>query len=120
MVFPLTISLIAILWWARGSQPWLAVEIRFVAGERELAIRNLDRESSLLRNIRGALARLADIGDHGLVVAISQSGETADTLAALQHACARGHRHSLAICNVPESALMRASASATGASCDRG
>ncbi len=42
-----------------------------------------------------------------LVVAISQSGETADTLAALQHAKDLGHRHSLAICNVPESALIR-------------
>jgi glucosamine--fructose-6-phosphate aminotransferase (isomerizing) len=42
-----------------------------------------------------------------LVVAISQSGETADTLAALGHAKALGHRHTLAICNVPESALIR-------------
>jgi DnaK suppressor protein len=31
-----------------------------LAGERELAIRNLDRESSLLRNVRMALARIAD------------------------------------------------------------
>jgi len=44
-----------------------------------------------------------------LVITISQSGETADTLAALQHAKAIGHRHSLSICNVPESALVRAS-----------
>ena len=44
-----------------------------------------------------------------LVVTISQSGETADTLAALQHAMALGHRHSLTICNVPESALIRQS-----------
>jgi glucosamine--fructose-6-phosphate aminotransferase (isomerizing) len=44
-----------------------------------------------------------------LVVTISQSGETADTLAALQHAKALGHRHSIAICNVPESALIRQS-----------
>ena len=42
-----------------------------------------------------------------LVVAISQSGETADTLAAVQHAKGLGHRHALAICNVPESALIR-------------
>src|SRR3974377_1720241 len=35
-----------------------------LAGERELAIRNLDRESSLLRNVRGALARIAD-GSYG-------------------------------------------------------
>jgi DnaK suppressor protein len=31
-----------------------------LAGERELAIRNLDRESSLLRQVRAALARIAD------------------------------------------------------------
>ena len=42
-----------------------------------------------------------------LVVGISQSGETADTLAALNYAKLLGHRHSLAICNVPESALIR-------------
>lgn len=42
-----------------------------------------------------------------LVVGISQSGETADTLAALEHAKSLGQRHTLAICNVPESALMR-------------
>ncbi|HYG66093.1 MAG TPA: glutamine--fructose-6-phosphate transaminase (isomerizing), partial [Anaeromyxobacteraceae bacterium] len=45
-----------------------------------------------------------------LVIAISQSGETADTLAALAHARDRGQPHSLAICNVPESALVRMSA----------
>lgn len=44
-----------------------------------------------------------------LVITISQSGETADTLAALQHAKALGQPHSLSICNVPESALVRAS-----------
>ena len=42
-----------------------------------------------------------------LVVAISQSGETADTLAALEHAKHLGQRHTLAVCNVPESALFR-------------
>ncbi len=42
-----------------------------------------------------------------LVVAISQSGETADTLAALDFAKRLGHSYSLAICNVPESALIR-------------
>ena len=36
-----------------------------LAGERELAIRNLDRESTLLRHIRGALARHAD-GSYGI------------------------------------------------------
>jgi glucosamine--fructose-6-phosphate aminotransferase (isomerizing) len=44
-----------------------------------------------------------------LVVTISQSGETADTIAALKHAQSRGLADSLAICNVPESALMRQS-----------
>ncbi|MBI3043029.1 MAG: glutamine--fructose-6-phosphate transaminase (isomerizing) [Betaproteobacteria bacterium] len=44
-----------------------------------------------------------------LVVAISQSGETADTIAALHHARSLGHRHCLSICNVPESALVRIS-----------
>ena len=42
-----------------------------------------------------------------LVVVISQSGETADTQAALSHAKTLGHGHTLAICNVPESALVR-------------
>jgi len=44
-----------------------------------------------------------------LVVTISQSGETADTLAALNHAKATGHDFTLAICNVPESAIIRQS-----------
>ncbi len=44
-----------------------------------------------------------------LVVTISQSGETADTLAALNHAKATGHSYTLAICNVPESAIIRQS-----------
>ena len=42
-----------------------------------------------------------------LVVTISQSGETADTLAALKHAHALGMRHSLTICNVATSAMVR-------------
>ncbi|HEX5394082.1 MAG TPA: glutamine--fructose-6-phosphate transaminase (isomerizing) [Rhodocyclaceae bacterium] len=45
-----------------------------------------------------------------LVVAISQSGETADTLAAVKHAKSLGMAATLAICNVPESALIRESA----------
>lgn len=44
-----------------------------------------------------------------LVVTISQSGETADTLAALNHAKSTGHQYTLAICNVPESAIIRQS-----------
>ena len=42
-----------------------------------------------------------------LVVAISQSGETADTLAALRHARSLGMVHTLAICNVATSAMVR-------------
>jgi len=44
-----------------------------------------------------------------LVMTISQSGETADTLAALQHAKALGLTDTLTVCNVPESALIRQS-----------
>jgi len=46
---------------------------------------------------------------NSLIISISQSGETADTLAALQEAKKRGYGHSLAICNVPESSLVRES-----------
>ncbi|MDQ5850077.1 MAG: glutamine--fructose-6-phosphate transaminase (isomerizing), partial [Pseudomonadota bacterium] len=42
-----------------------------------------------------------------LVVVISQSGETADTLAALKHAQSLGQQSTLAICNVASSAMMR-------------
>jgi glucosamine--fructose-6-phosphate aminotransferase (isomerizing) len=42
-----------------------------------------------------------------LVVVISQSGETADTLAALKHAQDLGHGHTLSICNVATSAMVR-------------
>ena len=42
-----------------------------------------------------------------LVVVVSQSGETADTLAALKHAKALGHAHTLAICNVATSSMVR-------------
>ncbi len=42
-----------------------------------------------------------------LVVVISQSGETADTLAALKYARELGMTRTLAICNVPESAIVR-------------
>ena len=42
-----------------------------------------------------------------LVITLSQSGETADTLAALQHAKSLGMKHTLCICNVPESSLVR-------------
>jgi glucosamine--fructose-6-phosphate aminotransferase (isomerizing) len=42
-----------------------------------------------------------------LIVVVSQSGETADTLAALRHAKSLGHQHTLAICNVASSAMVR-------------
>jgi glucosamine--fructose-6-phosphate aminotransferase (isomerizing) len=42
-----------------------------------------------------------------LVITISQSGETADTLAALKHARAQGMTHTLTICNVSTSAMVR-------------
>ena len=46
---------------------------------------------------------------NSLIVTISQSGETADTIAGLQEAKRLGFGHSLAICNVPESTLVRES-----------
>jgi glucosamine--fructose-6-phosphate aminotransferase (isomerizing) len=49
------------------------------------------------------------VADNTLFVTISQSGETADTLAALRVAKERGYKHSLAICNVPESSIVRES-----------
>ena len=42
-----------------------------------------------------------------LVVTITQSGETADTLAALRHAQSLGMTHTLTICNVASSAMVR-------------
>jgi glucosamine--fructose-6-phosphate aminotransferase (isomerizing) len=44
---------------------------------------------------------------NALVVTISQSGETADTLAALKHARAQGMAHTLTVCNVATSAMVR-------------
>ncbi|MFZ1537806.1 MAG: glutamine--fructose-6-phosphate transaminase (isomerizing) [Chromatiaceae bacterium] len=49
------------------------------------------------------------VPDHALFVAISQSGETADTLAALRLAKRLGYAGTLTICNVPESSLVRES-----------
>jgi glucosamine--fructose-6-phosphate aminotransferase (isomerizing) len=47
---------------------------------------------------------------NSLVVVVSQSGETADTLAALKHAKSLGMHRTLAICNVPTSAMVRETA----------
>jgi glucosamine--fructose-6-phosphate aminotransferase (isomerizing) len=44
---------------------------------------------------------------NALVIVVSQSGETADTLAALRHAQALGHTETLAVCNVATSAMVR-------------
>ena len=44
-----------------------------------------------------------------LIITISQSGETLDTMEALKHAKAMGQTNTLSICNVPESAIPRAS-----------
>ncbi|WP_027960485.1 glutamine--fructose-6-phosphate transaminase (isomerizing) [Halomonas halodenitrificans] len=49
------------------------------------------------------------VPDGTLFVTLSQSGETADTLAALRFARAEGYLASLAICNVPGSSLVRES-----------
>jgi glutamine---fructose-6-phosphate transaminase (isomerizing) len=54
--------------------------------------------------------RDAVVPENSLFVTISQSGETADTLAALKLAKTRGYLTSLAICNVPESSIVRESA----------
>ncbi len=51
------------------------------------------------------------VAPNTLFVSISQSGETADTLAALKEARQMGYAHTLAICNVPESSIVRESES---------
>ena len=53
--------------------------------------------------------RRAVVPADSLFLAISQSGETADTLAALREGKQRGYLGSFAICNVPESSLVRES-----------
>ncbi|WDD99065.1 glutamine--fructose-6-phosphate transaminase (isomerizing) [Thalassomonas actiniarum] len=53
--------------------------------------------------------RRSHVPDNALLVTISQSGETADTLAALRLAKELGYRASLTICNVPGSSLVRES-----------
>jgi len=51
--------------------------------------------------------RLAAVPPDCLFVILSQSGETADTLAALRHAQGNGYLATLAVCNMPESSLAR-------------
>jgi len=53
--------------------------------------------------------RRAVVPDGSLLITISQSGETADTLAALRGSRAQGYIGSLTVCNVPESSLVRES-----------
>ncbi len=50
--------------------------------------------------------REAPLSKNGLAIVISQSGETADTLAALRYAKSQG-QHTLAVVNVPESTIAR-------------
>jgi glutamine---fructose-6-phosphate transaminase (isomerizing) len=52
--------------------------------------------------------REAPLPDNGLAIVVSQSGETADTLAALRY-CKQQGQHTLAIVNVPESTIARES-----------
>jgi len=54
--------------------------------------------------------RQVAVNTQHLLVTISQSGETLDTLEALKYAKNLGYKHALSICNVPESAIARASA----------
>jgi glucosamine--fructose-6-phosphate aminotransferase (isomerizing) len=49
------------------------------------------------------------VRNNSLIVTLSQSGETADTLAGLREARRLGFGHSLSICNAPESSLVRES-----------
>ena len=49
------------------------------------------------------------VPDDSLLITISQSGETADTLAALRDSRSKGYIGSLTVCNVPESSLVRES-----------
>jgi glutamine---fructose-6-phosphate transaminase (isomerizing) len=53
--------------------------------------------------------RYRDVVQHHntLIIAISQSGETADTIAALKHAQSQNHEHTLAISNASPSTLMQ-------------
>ncbi len=53
--------------------------------------------------------RKAVVPENCLFVTLSQSGETADTLAALRLAKTKGYLKTLAICNVPDSSLVRES-----------
>lgn len=51
--------------------------------------------------------RTPAVNPNALVLVVSQSGETADTLAALKYAKICGHKHTLAICNVATSTMAR-------------
>ncbi|MDQ6997795.1 MAG: glutamine--fructose-6-phosphate transaminase (isomerizing) [Mariprofundus sp.] len=53
--------------------------------------------------------RKAVVPDGSLLITISQSGETADTLAALKGSRSQGYIGSLCVCNVAESSLVRES-----------
>ena len=53
--------------------------------------------------------RVVAVNPNALIVNISQSGETADTIASVKYAHSLGMTNSLSICNVPESSLVRLS-----------
>ncbi len=53
--------------------------------------------------------RISVTAENMLIITISQSGETLDTMEALKHAVRQGAKYSLSVCNVPESSLPRES-----------
>jgi glutamine---fructose-6-phosphate transaminase (isomerizing) len=70
----------------------------------------IEREAKIPCNVEIASEyryRSIIVPEDTLLVAISQSGETGDTLAALQHGKKFNYLATLAICNVPESAIVR-------------
>ncbi len=67
-------------------------------------IANISTQTEIASEIR---YRKSVVQPDTLFVTLSQSGETADTLAALRQAKQLGYKSTLAICNVPESSLVR-------------
>ena len=70
-------------------------------------IESIAKFLSMLRSPVNIVIAICVPNPKSLVVTISQSGETADTLAALKHARELGMPHSLTICNVSTSAMVR-------------
>src|SRR6266480_151883 len=80
-----------------------------VAEVRRQAVRIIDRNACSVDIASEYRYRNPLVPANSLFVSISQSGETADTLAALRLARQSGYLSSLAVCNVPESSLVRES-----------